>query len=853
MGDKFTIQVSTGDLSAAETLLGDLARNIEEEGTKLANLPGKAASWTGTTATTLKAEMTRIAGQMKAAPEHFTTAKTAVGAFRGKIEDAQTKTLPDLNRRWNDSIDTYISAVGAANRDYSSTTGPFRHMPDADSADLLADARQKRDGAISSAATARDDTQRRLTGEYDTLVGDLQAAATACGSALAGAVLAAVPAEVISTYLAGGGMGPGILDRDFDKATAGTRQALTGDESLAGRADDLRAGEELAKSVKDKIGRGEPLTADEAAYLKANARNAAFVEGFMTGMGPEALAALSYQTLIMVDGYDDEKEIGRDLKDALTDVYTTGSHIKVDDGHGGERYLMDEGWLDDFNPKQGLPDVPGYSGVQDVGYDPGSLLPFLTKPLSANFSKVVGERWLKEYEEAKSGDPTWFHGRYTNAYTGEDVSGIVFDRIGDHADVSNDLMTAHHDTFMGLMTGKDPYLTGDEGKLNGRLNKILEQAVLGIDPNDARRRANADYIVAAMGQHLARNDDDKLIKEVLPGLGKILASDHYIGGQIMSVATPFAPDFDGGASFPAYSRDPQFGLLMDPEVWAQLQQEAMRSAPNVTLLLGRTKEWVDAARTDASGHAWSMDGPDGQAQNDNQVIALDLYQQEAVRSFFAQNLSAVREDFETSMAEELEEAGKPAEYAQAAAGKIFEWVSDPKAAPGDIAAAGVGLAVKAATDLWTSNSEADIKAAYDKQIKALNAAGDPSFTDPGTWDDINTAGSDLATQYEPGRTPASVWAESGDQATGAPPVQYTGDPRQYVGHDSEYVGGGGNPVITDDFLVYENGKVTGIVPPSEMNHLQRAAYSRWLHDPAVQKYLDENLDAVENARGRAAK
>jgi hypothetical protein len=47
MGDKFTIRVSTGDLSAAETLLGDLTRNIEEEGTKLANLPGKAADSAG--------------------------------------------------------------------------------------------------------------------------------------------------------------------------------------------------------------------------------------------------------------------------------------------------------------------------------------------------------------------------------------------------------------------------------------------------------------------------------------------------------------------------------------------------------------------------------------------------------------------------------------------------------------------------------------------------------------------------------------------------------------------------------------------------------------------------------------
>src|SRR6185312_9899403 len=98
------------------------------------------------------------------------------------------------------------------------------------------------DNAIGGAATTRNAAQTKLQGEYDGLIHDLQAAATTCGSALAAAVLVAVPAEVISSYLKGGGMGPGALDANFDKATRDARQKLTGDDSLAGRADDLKAG-----------------------------------------------------------------------------------------------------------------------------------------------------------------------------------------------------------------------------------------------------------------------------------------------------------------------------------------------------------------------------------------------------------------------------------------------------------------------------------------------------------------------------------------------------------------------------------------------------------------------------------
>jgi hypothetical protein len=73
------------------------------------------------------------------------------------------------------------------------------------------------------------------------------------------------------------------------------------------------------------------------------------------------------------------------------------------------------------------------------------------------------------------------------------------------------------------------------------------------------------------------------------------------------------------------------------------------------------------------------------------------------------------------------------------------------------------------------------------------------------------------------------------------PRVYAGDPRTY-GHLSAGSPGAGIPPQTDDFLIYgTDGKPAGIKAFGEMNPAQREAYTKWLHDPAVQKYLATKL------------
>jgi hypothetical protein len=900
MGDKFVIHAGPGELSAAETLLGNLARNIEEEGAKLGALPGKAASWSGGTAKTLKAEMTRLSEQMAKSAPHFTTAQTAVATFRGKVEDALNRAVPDLNRRWNESISTYDSAVIAANNAYGASMRPFRHMPPEDQEAGGKEFRATRDRAVSAAAGARDGTQRQLQGEFDQLMTDLRTAATTCGTALNGAVLAAVPAEIVSRYLAGGGMGTGMLDRDFDKSTAGTRQALTGDDSLAGRADDLRAGEEFAATLP--LGRNEQLTPEQIATLKANGGNPAFVQGLLGKLGPSGTAALAYQTRNLYGSQDGGKRnAGKEQLAALSLVLATGSHVKVDDGSGHERYLMDDGWLQNFNPK----DAWGGKNIPPdfvEGYRPDLLLPFMQgKGFSENFTGIVAEQALKDYEAFRNmdnlgnsdvyqrymlyrGNDSQSHDAETfgNVATGNrdnpfrtDMWHIVFERVADHPGVSNKVLMGHFDAMMDIYTGKDANLTGGEaGTYNwlgtgdpnnpgGPLNEMLKQATLGIPASD---QALGDSLLSRIGVYLDKHPDDKFVNDALPALADIVTDDRYLGGQIYSVATPFSPAYAGYDPITGSVRDPRFGLLMPREVWAELQQEAMRRPEGVALVAASTQNWMTEYRAQ-----YGNPGPG----NDVSVTAIDTLELESVRVFLAQNVAAVTGDIEADLAKRLGDNDQARATAKAVAGKVFEWVTDPtKIATnitnfaGETAKKTVGNLIDWGIDQYYDASAEDIKKAYEDPLNALRDLGRSEIVHPTPWGDFQVHGNDLAVRYgQPMVSPDGqpILGADGrpmvyqpDPVTtnayrGGPVQTYTGNPEDYVGKHSETVWTGSAPTtITDDFRTKDaSGHVTGILPVGEMNHLQRQAYYEWIHDPATQKYLDAQEAGTETGRGRA--
>ena len=117
MADEFTLDVDPSLLSAAEKTLGEIGAQFEEEGGKLAALPGQASDLSGGTASTITTAMSTLAADMRQAAPHFATAVTAVATLRQAIERAQ-QDLVGLNRSWADSIETHDAAVATADTSY---------------------------------------------------------------------------------------------------------------------------------------------------------------------------------------------------------------------------------------------------------------------------------------------------------------------------------------------------------------------------------------------------------------------------------------------------------------------------------------------------------------------------------------------------------------------------------------------------------------------------------------------------------------------------------------------------------------------------------------------------------------
>jgi hypothetical protein len=261
-------------------------------------------------------------------------------------------------------------------------------------------------------------------------------------------------------------------------------------------------------------------------------------------------------------------------------------------------------------------------------------------------------------------------------------------------------------------------------------------------------------------------------------------------------------------------------------------------------------QYINGTSNDAQHYGYTWDPEKQELVQNNTVTSLSLYQAEAARHFLGQNLLADHDELVKAMEEELKQNGENKERAKAIVGQLVDWAKDPTSIKDDVIGKLTDFAVDKTVD-WFFPSDDEIKQKYDASIKSLSDDLANPIVKPGFWDDVNGTASQLVKDTSSGAGPTSTDSVIPNYTNPSDHKVYTGDPTQYVGKESQYVGGG--TVITDDFLTYDKttGKPDGIVPPSEMNNLQRQAYLNWLHDPAVQSYLDDKLSAVEEARKRA--
>jgi hypothetical protein len=808
--------VSTASLEAAEAGLARLSESASDEGGKLRGLVAAAGSWTGRTATTLKSEMRRAGDQLMAAAPLLEDAARAVAVFRRTAEEARG-TVADLNRRWSEEDAAYDLAVRSADTAYRTGLRETATVP-AGTVSTHAEHRAVRDRAVAAAAEGRDAARGRLTGEFDALLAELRAAARACGAQLGAAVVAVVPAEVVSRYLAGSGRGPALV-ADFDGLTLATRLAVTGDRSLIAQADRLRRGQATADEVRRALDAGQPLSAEQVHALLGDADDPAFVHGLLSRLGPGGTALLAEAA---------SRDAGRPrryerLSSALAWVFSTGSGIQVDDGHGGQRPLLDAAWLDGFDPR---------ADGGEAGYRPDLLVPFLTRPVSAGFAGLVAGRWLDEYET---------HGLLPS-YPGTDPGLLptVLDRVLDHPNLAAGLLSTRFETVAPWLTGQEPQLTGGDGDsdlIGDRLGRWLAQVAL-----EQPDQVVADSVVTRLADYLVHAPGEHLIDPVLPAVGRVLADERYQPGLISSVTMPLLTGDGATSGGPrAPGRDPEFGLLLSADLWARLQQEALRSPDNVVPIGEALHRWVDESRDTTPTFA-RPEGATGESITPA-IASVSNLEGETLRAFFTSNVQAVEGDLRRDLEATLERNGQDRAEVQRVIDGLIDVASNPTRFPASVTRDAVNWLVSGVGE----RADERARQRYEEEYERLTGDVDPGFTDPTVWTDLGDGLDNLAASlaHDP-EAVAPLWVRP---EPGADPEVFRGTPQAYITEVGAHVAADGT-VTSADFLRYEAGEVVGVVPPEQMTHRQRLAFSRWLHDPVVQMSLSGPVDDILRRRGQ---
>jgi hypothetical protein len=599
----------------------------------------------------------------------------------------------------------------------------------------------------------------------------------------------------------------------------------------------------------------------------------------MVTLGPSGTARLASEVVTICR--DREQDPDGSLYAAMSQTFATGSSITVDDGHDGTRYLMDAEWLDTFSPHEADP-----SGTEDTDppglYRPDLLLPFLREPgVSENFATVVADRALTDYEKYWKDDDTrdynrfqWYYGRSATAgnpsgalpQTDPDdpwgpVLPVALARAGDYPNSSNTVLMQHLDTIMTLSTGQDHVWTGGEiayGRMpdlaSPALAKILSQGTVGMladGPSGTTvsgRAALSDSVVSQVGVWLGNHSDQHLVGAVRTSLTDVLLDDRYVTGVTNSLGTPFAPAA-------GVVTDPTFGALMPKTTWQALHQEAMREPETAARFITTLGQWIDENKDDAQHMGYSFPSAGEKAVPDPSVSMVDLFRGESVRAFLAGNLLADQKSIQDELDNALADNEKGREQSKAVLTTLFGFATNPASITSGLAGLAGGVIIDQVVDS-TATSPSAIADRYQGEIDGLAALSkDNPVVSPTVWTDMTQTASQLADDHASGTGANSVQTPQPDYDDDDParPVSHDGDPRAFVGHRSEYVGAAsgdhGSPVITDDFLQYEtDGGVAGVLPPGEMNHLQRESYMKWLQDPSVQQYLADREAALTTVR-----
>lgn len=200
MADQFSLTADPESLKSAEKLLGDIGTQLEEEGAKLAALPGQHAVLSGGTAEVLKKAMTLLAGDMRAGSPHIGDAVRALAAFREAVQAAKD-ILPSLNSQWAQAESDRDAAVARADKSYTDAkAGLPSGVWHAEERDMSA----TRASAKSQAQSTMAESQRWIGVSWNAYTRTMSEKAVALNAVLTNAVSRAVSPQVVKAGGYGG-------------------------------------------------------------------------------------------------------------------------------------------------------------------------------------------------------------------------------------------------------------------------------------------------------------------------------------------------------------------------------------------------------------------------------------------------------------------------------------------------------------------------------------------------------------------------------------------------------------------------------------------------------------------------
>jgi hypothetical protein len=280
----FTLNVDPDGIDAAGAGLIELGSHLTSRATEIKSTNGEIpeSDWKGGARTSVMAEVEGLGNQAAKFGPMFTNAGQALKTLATTARTAEDVTLKSLNSRWDGAQTTYNDAVSKAGTAYGQAMRDIDPSATPGERKLAReDAVEARNGANSTAYTDRTNTENKLTGEYQTLVTDLQTAFTNASKTLTDNTIVAVPDSTVADFIKNGKY---PLDLGADDVLAKNGMSLVRDQH------DMAEGEQAAKDFNEWMKTGPHSPQEIADYRKRlKIDSPAFRAGFLNSLSLDSL------------------------------------------------------------------------------------------------------------------------------------------------------------------------------------------------------------------------------------------------------------------------------------------------------------------------------------------------------------------------------------------------------------------------------------------------------------------------------------------------------------------------------------------------------------------------------------